>query len=95
MKLDKVVPSDRKGKKWKAVFKDENGKYFNTHFGAAGMDDFTLTGDIKARDRYWKRHGKDLRTGDPTRPGFLSFFLLWNKSTLEASIKDYKRRFDM
>lgn len=95
MKLDKVIPSDRKGKKWKAVFKDENGKYFNTHFGSAGMNDFTLTGDVEARARYWKRHGKDLKTGDPTRAGFLSFFLLWNKPTLEASIKDYKRRFDM
>lgn len=95
MKLVSVEPSERKGKKYVAVFKDERGKYKRTHFGAAGMDDFTLTGNVEARARYWKRHGKDLNTGDPTRAGFLSFFLLWNKPTLEASIKDYKRRFDM
>lgn len=94
MKLVSVTKSDRPGKKWKATF-DNEGRRKTTHFGAANMNDFTLTGDLKARDRYWSRHSKDLRTGDPTRAGYLSLFLLWNKPTLEASIKDYKKYFDM
>jgi hypothetical protein len=94
MKLVSVTKSNRDGKKWKAVF-DNDGRSKTTHFGASNMNDFTLTGDVKARERYWIRHKKDLRTNDPTRAGYLSLFLLWNKPTLEASIKDYKKRFDM
>ena len=94
MKLIRVVQSDRTGKKWKAIF-DNNGRSKTTHFGSAGMNDYTLTGDDKARDRYWTRHQKDLKTNDPTRAGYLSLYLLWNKPTLEASIKDYKKRFGM
>jgi len=95
MKLLDIVPSQRKGKKWTAIFEGENGRQKRTHFGSAGMNDFTLTGDEKARDSYWRRHRKDLNTGDPTRAGFLSLYILWNKPTLEASARDYKRRFGL
>ena len=94
MKLLKVEKSNRSGKKWVAIF-DNNGRLKKTHFGSSGMNDFTLTGDTKARDRYWTRHHKDLATNDPTRAGFLSLFLLWNKPTLEEAIKDYRIRFDL
>ena len=33
---------------------------------------------------------KDTRTGDPTRAGYLSLYILWNKPSLKASITDYK-----
>jgi len=95
MKLVRVVKSDKPLKKYKAVFKDDKGNYKEVHFGAAGANDFTLTGDLKARDNYWVRHKKDLLTNDPTRAGYLSLFLLWNKPTIEASIKDYKKQFGM
>lgn len=95
MKLVSISTSKRKGKKWVAVFKDSDGNQKKTHFGSEGMNDFTLTGDTEARERYWIRHQKDLRTNDPTRAGYLSLFLLWNKPTLEASVKDYKKRFGM
>ena len=35
---------------------------------------------------------KDTRTGDPTRAGYLSLYVLWNKPSLKASITDYKKR---
>jgi hypothetical protein len=95
MKLIEVVKSERPAKKWKAVFEDDDGSRITTHFGAAKMNDFTLTNDTEARARYWKRHTKDLKTNDPTRAGFLSLFLLWNKPTLRGSITDYKKRFDL
>jgi hypothetical protein len=95
MKLISVLESERKGKKWVATFLDDNGKYKHTHFGSAGMDDYTLTGDVTARHRYWLRHHKDLRTNNPTRAGYLSFYLLWNKPTLKESIKFYKKKFNL
>ena len=56
------------------------------------QNDYTKHGDIDRRNRYIIRHAKDLKTDDPTRAGYLSIFLLWNKPTLEASVKDYNRR---
>ncbi len=49
-----------------AVFKYDDGKTKTTHFGAAGMDDYTLTKDKEQRKRYRERHKKDLSTKDPT-----------------------------
>ena len=48
--------------------------------------------DKELKKNYIKRHLKDLRTNDYTRPGYLSMFLLWNKETLKNSIKDYNKR---
>lgn len=89
-----VEKSPKAGKKWRANFHDpETGRNKKTDFGSAGMDDFTLTGDVAQRERYRTRHAKDLTTGDPTRAGFLSYYLLWNLPTLTASIADYRKRF--
>jgi hypothetical protein len=75
--------------KYMAIFSD--GK--KQKFGFSGMNDYIITGDKDARERYKNRHRKDLDTDDPRRAGYLSFYLLWNKPTLEESIKDYKKRF--
>lgn len=91
IELIKVIPSKRKDKKYTAIFK-KDGKEIKTNFGASGMSDFTINKDIKRKERYISRHKKDLKTNDPTRAGFASIFLLWNKPTLNESIKDYKRR---
>ena len=96
MKLLSVVKSDRPGKKWKATFQQDNGRTKTTHFGASGMDDYTLTGDKEARNRYRTRHKKDLQTGDPTRAGFLSYYLLWGDSTsLSSNLAAYKSKFGL
>ena len=62
------------------------------HFGASGMSDFTKNLDIQRRNRYIKRHIKDLRTNNPIRAGYLSMFVLWNKKSLSSGIKDYRKR---
>ena len=56
------------------------------------MSDFTKHHDSDRRKRYISRHRKDLKTNDPSRAGYLSMFILWNKSNLQASIRDYRRR---
>ena len=91
----KITKSDKKDKKLKAVFTFDDGKTKTTHFGAKGMDDYTLTKDKEARSRYRKRHKKDLRTKDPTRAGDLSYYILWGDSvSRKENIKDYKKRFN-
>jgi len=91
MKLLEVKKSTRKDKKYMAVFDDGT----STNFGSAGMDDYTITKDKEQRERYRTRHKKDLETKDPTRAGYLSYYLLWNKPTLKDSIAYYKKRFNL
>jgi hypothetical protein len=91
-KLVSVVKSPNAIKKWRATFKDGD-KTKHTDFGQAGAPDFTLTGDEARRDAYRKRHAKDLDTGDYTRAGYLSYYLLWSEPTLAGAIQKFKKRF--
>ena len=94
--LTSVLPSNSKTKKYVATFMLKSGKEKKTSFGAKGYDDYTIKKDKEQRDRYRKRHEKDLKTGDPMRAGYLSFHLLWGNSTsLKQNIKDYKKRFKL
>ena len=93
MKLLSVVRSQRPGKKYDAVFESDTGRTKRVSFGAAGMDDFTKTGDEERKRLYLIRHRANENWDKPDTPGALSRWLLWNKPTLEASIKDYRRRF--
>ena len=72
-----------------------DGKTKTTHFGSAGMDDYTITKNKEQRKRYRSRHRKDLKTNDPTRAGYLAWHLLWGSSTsLRDNIRSYKKRFN-
>ena len=95
MKLISIEPLTGSKYKYLAVFKKPDGTYKKTHFGASGYTDFILSGDTKKRDAYRARHAKDLDTGDFTRAGYLSWWILWNKPSLAASIADYKKRFNV
>ena len=95
-KLLSVTKSTKPKKKYDAKFINKKTKKTKiVSFGASGMDDYTKTKDKEQKERYRTRHKKDLETNDPLRPGHLSFFLLWNKPTLKASIADYKKRFNL
>jgi len=96
MKLISITPSSNPDKKLMAKFLTDEGRERTTHFGQAGADDYTLTKNKDARDRYRDRHRKDLETNDPTRAGHLSFFILWGDSTSrQANIAAYKKRFNL
>ena len=91
-----IKPSTKPNKKLMAVFTKDNGRTKTTHFGAKGMDDYTITKDKERRRLYRERHKKDLTTKDPTRAGFLSYYILWGDSTSRAeNIKNYKKRFNL
>ncbi len=93
--LVKIVKSDKPGKKMMAVFRNKKtGREKVTHFGDATMSDYTKHKNNKRKGKYQSRHKKDLSTGDPTRAGFLSYYILWGKSTSQReNIAAYKRRF--
>lgn len=95
-KLIEIVRSTKSGKKWKAVFEDtETGRQKSTHFGASGYEDLTQHKNEARAKLYRERHKKDLRTGDPTRAGFLSYYLLWSTPNMSANIRAYKKRFNL
>jgi hypothetical protein len=91
IKLVSIKRSTKSDKKLMATF-ETNGRKKVIHFGARGMSDFTKHHDRERRQRYIKRHSKDLGTGNPARAGYLSMFVLWNKSTVSGGIADYRRR---
>ena len=96
MKLLSVKPSSKPDKKLDATFETDSGRTKVTSFGAAQMDDYTKTHDKEQRERYRDRHRKDLQTGDPTKAGYLSFYLLWGVNTnLQSNISAYKKRFNL
>lgn len=96
MKLLSVKKSDKPKYKYVATFKKDDAKEKKTYFGAKGMDDYTITKDKEQRERYRKRHQKDLKTKDPTRAGYLSYYLLWGDSTsLKSNIASYKKMFKL
>lgn len=93
--LISITKSNKSGKKMMAKFKNKKtGREKTTHFGAAGMDDYTITKDKAQRARYRDRHKKDLKSGDPTKAGYLSYYILWGNSTSRGeNIKSYRSRF--
>jgi len=91
-----IKKSDKSGKKYMAIFEKDNGRSKTTYFGQAGAPDYTLTGDKERRRLYRQRHRKDLKTNDPTRAGYLSYYILWGNSTsIKQNIRDYKKRFNL
>lgn len=92
VKLVRIVKSPRTGKKFRAEFDDGT----HTDFGDSSMEDYTQHGDTERRESYRARHKRDLRTGDPKRAGYLSYYILWGDSTdMARNIAAYKRRFNM
>ncbi len=94
MKLLSITPSTKADKKLMAIF-DNDGRRKTVHFGQKNADDFTITKNVEQKNRYQSRHRKDLDTKDPSRAGYLSWFILWNKPTLTESIRDYRQRFNL
>ncbi len=111
MKLVSIVPSDRKGKKFKAVFEHqgsgETKKTTTTHFGASGYRDFTLMSNPeskfyiknsgereKVRQAYLRRHAKE-DWMKPMTAGALSRWILWEKRTVPAAVRAFRKKFSV
>ena len=105
LRLMKIIPSGRKTKKWLAIFRLPDGSERKVHFGQKGARDFTRISDRKSsffikdkverekvKDAYQARHKKD-DISSPMTPAALSWYVLWDKPKLGASISAFKKRF--
>ena len=84
-----ISKSNRKDKKLKAVI--DNKK--TVHFGATGYSDFTKHKDSDRKDKYIDRHKKNENWNDYKTAGFYAKHILWNKPTIQESIKDTNNKF--
>lgn len=96
--------SKRPAKKFQVSFYEDEtlfNKVKTVHFGSAGYEDFLNHKDIERRERYKARHSKIFKkdgkraVDDIFSPSFWALHLLWNKPTLEESIKDMEKKFSM
>ena len=104
-RLCRIVTSHKADKKYDAVFRDKScpcgprevpqcgRKEKIVPFGAAGYTDFVTSKDEDRKALYIQRHEKNENWNDPLSPGALSRYILWNKTTLKASIADFRKRF--
>ncbi len=91
-----IKKSNKSGKDNMAIFTRDNGRTKTTHFGDANLAHYTSGATKEQRTRYRKRHKKDLNTNDPTRAGYLSYYILWGESkSIRENIKSYKKRFNL
>lgn len=64
-------------------------------FGARGYSDYRIHRDKKRKANYIARHRARENWNDIYSKGFWSRWLLWNKETLQKSIADTAKRFDL
>ena len=95
MKKVVIKKSTNSAKKYMAVFYDKNKKIKTTHFGAAGMSDYTKHKNKSRKKRYMNRHRTRENWNNPMSAGSLSRWILWNKPGFRESVRDYKRRFKL
>ena len=85
-----IKKSNRKNKRYVAIFDDET----KTHFGYDGGQTYLDHHDKIKRENYRKRHKNDLKTNDPKRAGYLSYYILWGEEKdLDSAKKAYNKKF--
>jgi hypothetical protein len=95
-RLKTIKRSHNPEKKFDAVFVHESGREKVQPFGQTGYSDYTKHKNPTRKQRYLKRHaGMGEDWSDPTTAGALSKWILWNKPTFKASLRDYKKRFTL
>ena len=86
-----ITKCNHKNKKYNLL---DSNKTYVLSFGASVYSDYTIHKDEARRQRYIARHQKneDFNESGIYTSGFWSKHLLWNLSTLEASIRDVNKR---
>jgi hypothetical protein len=90
----KVEKSNRKNKRYVAIFNDGE----RIHFGFKGGSTYLDHKDKTKRKNYIARHEvlEKKFYNDPKRPATLSRFILWGDATnLNHAIKDYENKFNV
>ena len=84
-----IKKSNKDGKKYDAVI---DGKK-TVSFGATGYSDFTKHKDEERKKNYIARHKPNQDWKDHETAGFYAKHILWNKPTVQASVRDTNRKF--
>lgn len=91
-----IHQSLRKDKKYRAIFtRQKDGATSHTDFGSSAHENYTDHHDEERKKNYLSRFNKLIQQykDNPQAPITLATMLLWNKPTLEESLKDYKKHF--
>ena len=94
MKVD-IKKSTRTGKKMMAIFYENDKKLKTIHFGDSNYSDYTIHKDESRKKLYIDRHRSSEDWKNPMTAGTCALFILWNKTTISASIADFKKRFNL
>jgi len=89
-----ITTSPLKTKRYKVVITDGDKKK-TIHFGSKLYENFTMHKDNERKYRYIDRHKKREDFQDPYTAGFWALHTLWNKPTIQGSLNDIKRNFDI
>ena len=84
-----IKPSNKTNKKFDAIIDGRK----TVSFGSSQHSDFTKHKDPERKQRYLNRHKTREDWNNPTTAGALSKFVLWNKPTISASVKDMNKHF--
>jgi hypothetical protein len=84
--------SNIKNKKYKVVVTDGDTKK-TINFGEARASDYTINKDPKRKANYLARHAPRENWTDPFTSGYWSRWILWNQTTIAASVRDLGKRF--
>ena len=84
-----IKKSSKAGKTYDAVI--NNSK--TVSFGSSNYSDFTKHKEEERKKSYIARHKPNQDWKDHTTAGFWAKNILWNKPTIEASIRDTNKQF--
>ena len=92
-----LTKSKNTNKKYSVFYYDNNNNLKKINFGSAGYSDFTINKSLTKKKNYILRHKKreNWRETGIFTAGWWSRWLLWNKDTIEKSIKNIENNFDV
>ena len=100
--IETLTKSNRKGKKYKAVFYNiDSFNRITTHFGSKNSTTYVSGASDNNRKNYIKRHAPLEKKFwmDKTKwymPSVLSVRILWGESTdIKKNIRDYKKHYNL
>lgn len=95
MELVDLYKSNRKYKKYAAVFEYDDGTFKTVHFGDNRYSDYLQHKNVLRRNAYISRHRKELQQ-PPDTAGQLSMWILWGPYTsLNKNISYFKKKFNV
>jgi len=91
-----ILKSRQKGKKYQAIFYDENrNKKKTTHFGSDVGVTYNCHHNDDIKHNWLARHQVNGTFDEPTSASALSRWLLWHKASLSDSFKHYLKKFNL